>query len=319
MLTVPSVLPKNSHDLWYSSSYHPHVLRRSSKPKSKYLPGAQEHEEEEAGASDIRSVFNARLHHGNITVGPLEAAEAAHVRYIESIRTFGFTFLRPPGFSKTEQALMEEQALSESESEDNGLIENPNGELVMLEGEVEQEAAEMDGDLEEGEVEDDDDDDEDNLPGELEEDEEAEEALDGWPRRYRQRRSRASSYREDEVDLDADIPEGDELGMGFDDEEDEDDVDEDEEAEDELEEEGYYIEEDEDEDDGEVEVEGANGVLTRQRTSRMLQYDADLSYSSPQQPGRSLTRTRHMESRNPVVEFPIPSDDDYEMDLDDED
>ncbi|KAK9236672.1 hypothetical protein V1525DRAFT_406206 [Lipomyces kononenkoae] len=229
MLSVPSVFPKDSHDIWYSSTYKPHVVRRSTKPKSQFLPGSTSQDDDDDSAPSNNN--RPGTHTAPLTV--LESAEADLVQNMESIRTFGFTFLRPPGFTKTEQALLEEQTLSDSESEDNGLIENPNGDLVMVDGEEQQEQDELGDDGEEEELEEEDNEDED----ELDEDEVAEEALDGWPRRRRRRRYRTVTYAE-EIDLDADIPEGEDLGMDYGDEdyedeeeeEEEEDEDEDEEA-----------------------------------------------------------------------------------------
>ncbi|KAJ8104336.1 hypothetical protein POJ06DRAFT_244258 [Lipomyces tetrasporus] len=205
MLSVPSLFPKNSHDIWYTPTYKRHVIRRSTNPKSQFLPGATiQDDEDESIPSSSRPGPHA------VPVTALEFAEAELVHNMESIRTFGFTFLRPPGFTKTEQALLEEQELSDSESEDNGLIENPNGELVMMDGAEEEEEI---GEEEDEEVEEQDDEDEEDV----DEDEVAEEALDGWPRRQRRRRYRVNTLA-DEVDLDADIPEGDNLGMESDEE-----------------------------------------------------------------------------------------------------
>ncbi|KAK9390140.1 hypothetical protein V1515DRAFT_196771 [Lipomyces mesembrius] len=207
MLSVPSVYPKGSHDIWYTPSCEPHVIRRSTKPKSQFLPGSTaQDDEEEPGPSSSRPGVHS------VPLTALESAEAELVQDMESIRTFGFTFLRPPGFTKTEQALLEEQTLSDSESDDNGLIENPNGELVMIDGEEGPEQEEI-GEEDEEELEAEDNEDEE----ELDEDEVAEEALDGWPRRQRRRRYRVNTDTE-EVDLDADIPEGEDLGMDYDEE-----------------------------------------------------------------------------------------------------
>ncbi|KAK9364626.1 hypothetical protein V1509DRAFT_635775 [Lipomyces kononenkoae] len=274
MLSVPSVFPKGSHDIWYTSTYKPHVVRRSTKPKSQFLPGStvQDDEDESAPSNSNRS----GAHTVPLTV--LESTEAELVQNMESIRTFGFTFLRPPGFTKTEQALLEEQTLSDSESEDNGLVENPNGDLVMIDGEEQQEQEEL-GEEDEEELEEEDNEDED----ELDEDDVAEEALDGWPRRQRRRRYRTITYTE-EIDLDADIPEGEDLGVDYGDEDyDEEGEEGEEEARAEEEE-----EEEEEEDMAQDELHEVDG------------YDED---------------TQEMETpgRHPREGYTIPSDNDYEM------
>ncbi|KAK9383364.1 uncharacterized protein V2V93DRAFT_364937 [Kockiozyma suomiensis] len=216
MLSMPAAPPRDSYKLWYSPSARQHTLLRSQ-PRSKYLLCPSN-----ATDDTLTELLTDQYSPNNEDefIRSLEVDEQRYAHEIESIRTFGFTFLRPPGFSKTEQALLEEQAMSESASEDNGFMENPNGELVMLDAEggaAEDGLENGTGGIEDDEEEYDDDDVEDDATGDIDDDEEA---LDGWRRRQQRRRFR-NTAEEEEVDLDADIPDADEMENYEDDEEEE--------------------------------------------------------------------------------------------------
>ncbi|KAK9465477.1 hypothetical protein V1512DRAFT_266000 [Lipomyces arxii] len=211
MLSLSAITPNNSHNLWYTSSYSSHVIKNSTKPKSKLIPGSgptNEYDEHPLPSETQRGSSSRKL-------SPLELAEDEHIKEMEAIRLFGFSFMRPPGFTKTEQALMEEQAMSDSEPDDNGFMENPDGETVMVDEQQDDQAAlDEEEQSEDGQDVGEDEGEDDDASETFDHDDE--EALDGWPRRQRRHRSHISTAAE-EVDLDADIPEAEELQMMYDD------------------------------------------------------------------------------------------------------
>ncbi|KAK7202521.1 hypothetical protein BZA70DRAFT_285272 [Myxozyma melibiosi] len=222
MLSPPVLVPRDATSLWYNPSVKPHTLLRS-RPRTAYLLGPTSLVSDELQHDLLFSEQPANEEQEFLN--SLEADELRYARQVASIRTFGFTFLRPPGFTKTEQALLEEQAMSDSASEDNGFMENPNGELVMLDTDGAEAMAEdeLEDATDDGEADDDLEYDDDVGAEDVDD---GEEALDGWRRRQRRRRAGTAAEEEAEVDLDAEIPDGGDLGNYEDDEADEEDYEE---------------------------------------------------------------------------------------------
>ncbi|KAK9450797.1 uncharacterized protein V1518DRAFT_411738, partial [Limtongia smithiae] len=240
MLSLPNLRPPDAdaRGLWHEPLVRPHIMRRSARPWLRLNRFPRE----------LLPQRPASIRPGE-PLARLEDAELRNFEERDAVRTFGFTFMRPPGFTKTEQALIEEQAMSDSESEDNGLMENPNQGLTVRrfdlgededeeeegededeedeEGALDEQLALNDSELddpvgdEEDEIQEEYDDDDDPVDvADLDLDRDAQEALDGWPRRRRRRFVRVNQEAEEE-DLDADIPEGDDITAAYADDDDE--------------------------------------------------------------------------------------------------
>ncbi|KAK9460626.1 uncharacterized protein V1516DRAFT_677250 [Lipomyces oligophaga] len=141
MFSVPLVVPNDSYELWYKPAQRSHILQRKIKPKTRFLPFFRGSNDEDDSVPDPEALASSAL----------TPDEIQYICEMDAIRNFGFTFLKPPGFTKTAQAASEEELMHDSESEDNAFIENPNGELVSLDGEDNDEAEEdEDGEGESG-------------------------------------------------------------------------------------------------------------------------------------------------------------------------
>lgn len=70
----------------------------------------------------------------------VEEYEAAREQHLQSIRNFGYEYLRPPGVSKTMQALLEEnEDYSDAGTEDEEMQEDVEGEFEVVDEDEEQE------------------------------------------------------------------------------------------------------------------------------------------------------------------------------------
>ncbi|KAK9474600.1 uncharacterized protein V1510DRAFT_411462, partial [Dipodascopsis tothii] len=140
MLSIPSLLTSDAHGLWYSESTSSHVLQAPAPAARRgaaetetddelytqilvhnhgYRQQLQQQQESYAAQAAARS--RAGLANGTMPPSSgwsLDHAEAVHEKYLTLIRQFGYSFIRPTGFTKTMQADLEEQSVSDDVSDE---------------------------------------------------------------------------------------------------------------------------------------------------------------------------------------------------------